>query len=386
MRASRLGLASLVVITSAGALAACSATSEHTFTSGLGGSTASTGATASGGSNSGAGAASGSGTLATSTSAATGLGTASTGTNTTGTGGAAVSSAYAHTATTLFTIDPANPTQAPVQIGDFDCLGGSGQDYSMTDIAVNETGELWGISSHYVYPLQISGTTVHCVSSYALNAPNGVVFYGLTFAPTGVLGSGEVLVAANTAGELYSVVQSGNGVTLTQHGTFGDVPTNDGRGHNYPSDSSTGNTVGKAWELSGDIVFVKGSGSSGPLGFATVRDCATPPATSKCSNVDTLIEIDVGMLMNATTQSVTKSIRGQVVKSSTCNDPANQSYGGMYGIAASGASVYGFAHAGSIVQIDNNDGTACLVQSTPSQQWDGAAITTVENVVPPTIM
>src|SRR6185437_434007 len=355
MRASRLGLVTVVVVASACALAACSATGTHTFTTeGAGGSTASEGA----GATVGAGASTGAFTTNdATTSLATGISSTST---STGAGGMQVSSAYVHTSTSLYTINPSQPSAPPVKVGDFDCLGsGSNQDYSMTDIAVNSTGELWAISSHYVYPIQISGSTVHCVDSYALNAPSGVVFYGLTFAPAGVLGSGEVLVGANTAGELYSIEPNGNGVTLTQHGTFGTVPANDGRGHNYPSDSSTGNTVGSAWELSGDIVFLANNGN--PLGFATVRDCKSPPSTSNCSNTDTLIEINVGMLATATTQSVTQSVRGQVVKSASCTDTSHTSYGGMYGIAASGSSVFGFAHGtssagGSIVQIDNNDG------------------------------
>jgi len=383
MNASRLGLRSIVAVSSVIALVACSATGTHQFT-GAGGGDTGTGASSAVGT--GAAAATSTGALTTTNSStATGISSTTSG----GTGGMAVSSAYLHTATSLYTFDPSNPSTAPVYVGDFDCLGsGSGQDYSMTDLAVNSTGELWAISSHYVYPIQISGSTVHCVDSYALNAPSGVVFYGLTFAPAGVLGSGEVLVGANTAGQLYSIEQNGNGITLTQRGTFGTVPQNDGHGHNYPSDSSTGNTVGSAWELSGDIVFLANNGN--PLGFATVRDCKSPPSTSNCSNTDTLIEINVGMLATATTQSVTQSVRGQVVKSASCTDTSHTSYGGMYGIAASGSSVFGLAHGtssagGSIVQIDNNDGSACLVQSSPSQQWDGAAITTVAQVMPPTV-
>jgi hypothetical protein len=289
-----------------------------------------------------------------------------------------VSSAYAHTATSLYQINPAMPTQAPVYIGDFDCLSGNnGQDYSMTDLAVNAEGALWGVSEHFVYPLTIVGSTVHCAGSYSLNVSSNAYFFGLTFAPAGVLGSGEVLVAANTAGELWAIEPNGTGVTLTQHGTFGAVPANDGHGHNmmFP---------GTNWELSGDIVFLANNGN--PLGFATVRDCPKPPTDSGCNTIDTLIEIDVGMLPNATTQSVTKSIRGQVVKAAGCNDPNNANYGSMFGIAASGSSVFGFSHtAQAIVEINNNDGSACLVLGTPNQAWDGAAITTVAQVMPPTV-
>jgi hypothetical protein len=210
-----------------------------------------------------------------------------------------------------------------------------------------------------------------------LTATNGVSFYGLTFAPAGVLGAGEVLVASNTAGELWSVVPSGTSASVTQHGTFGTVPANDGHGHTmkYP---------GTAWELSGDIVFLANNGS--PVGFATVRDCEKPPSSSNCNETDTLIEIDVGALKSATTQSVVQSVRGQVVKAASCTDPDNTTYGSMYGIAAFGADVLGFSHEDTIVKIDNTDGTACLVLNTSGNAWSGAAITTVAPVMPPTVM
>jgi hypothetical protein len=56
----------------------------------------------------------------------------------------------------------------------------------------------------------------------------------------------------------------------------------------------------------------------------------------------------------------------------------------MYGIAAYQDKVFGFSHEGFIVSIDNDDGTACLVLSTPNDDWAGAAITTLAPVKPPT--
>src|SRR5262249_52428475 len=157
------------------------------------------------------------------------------------------------------------------------------------------------------------------------------------------------------------------GGNLTQHGTFGAVPASDGHGHTYKN-------AGKEWELSGDIVFLANNGN--PLGFATVRDCPTPPSTTSCNTTDTLIELDLTLLKTAGAQVVTKQtggVRGQIVKAPGCNDPTNTSYGSMYGIAAYQDKVYGFSHQGYIVTIDNNDGTACLALQTTSDSWAGAA-------------
>jgi hypothetical protein len=276
---------------------------------------------------------------------------------------------YAHTGTELYEIDPVDPTLAPVDIGAFDCIGGGNQDDAMTDIAVDHTGAIWGVSVHDIY--QVDATTAHC-TAVSLGA-NAESLFGLTFAPVGVLDPNvEVLVGANTAGELWAVTSNG---TLTQHGTFGVVPANDGHGHGYPA-----TTVGKSWELSGDIVFVANGGS--PAGFATVRDCPSPPSTVGCDTTDTLIEIDITAISAAGTADVTKAIRGLVVKSAGCSDAVSTGYGSLFGIAAWGGDILGFGHAGATVRVSSTDGTACLVAS-GAALWAGAGVTTLAPIVPP---
>jgi hypothetical protein len=340
-----------------------------------------TGSTGSAGSSAG-GQSTGGGTAGGSSSSGMGGGATITGLTDGGTGaGGGVSSAYAQTNSTLFKLDPSSALPALTQIGDFDCIGGSGGlDTSMTDLAVDSQGNVWGVSAHHVYQLALpaGGTgTVHCASSSSLNVASNATFYGLTFAPMGVLdATKEVLVASNTAGELWQIdVSNPMSPSLTQHGTFGTVPPDDGHGHTYKYAS-------KAWELSGDVVFL--ANGSDPVGFATVRDCPSPPSSSNCSSTDTLVELDLGALKAQGNQPVVKSIRGQIVKAPGCNDPANTAYGSMYGIAAYKDKVFGFSHQGYIVTINNNDGTACLALSTSGDAWAGAAITTVAPVVPPT--
>jgi hypothetical protein len=353
MRASWLGPSCIVAALCASLLGACAAGSNS---NGL-----------AGGGNGGAG--TGGATSTSSSGLGGGLGVGTGGS--TGPGDAGTLHAYAHTNTVLFQLDPTQANLGLTQIGTFDCIGGGGQDSSMTDIAVNEAGDLWGVSEHNVYQLQIQGSTVACLKTIPVNSP--ATFYGLTFAPVGVIGTTEALVAADTAGDLW-VVDTTSG-TLTQHGNFGTVPASDGQGHTYKY-------AGQPWELSGDIVFLANNGS--PLGFATVRDCPSPPSSSDCDDTDTLIQIDTTLLAAAGAQVVTKSVRGEVVKAAGCTDTANSHYGSMYGIAAYQDKVYGFSHEGFIVSIDNNDGTACLVLSTPNDEWAGAAITTLAPVQPPT--
>jgi hypothetical protein len=243
----------------------------------------------------------------------------------------------------------------------------------MTDVAVSEKGELWAVSPSAVHRIEIQGSNVHCAASTPLGgAVKGAVNYALSFAPAGVLDpQKEVLIAGNTAGELWAIDEAGTG---TQHGHFGNVPANDGHGHTYAN-------AGKRWELSGDIVFL--ANGKTPVGFATVRDCPNPPSTSNCDTVDTLIQIDLVKLASATTGSVTKSVRGKLVPAANCPSGGKNGFGSMYGVAALGAQIYGFSHDGSVVSIHNQDGSACLLQSSAANNWYGAGVTTLAPVVVP---
>ena len=294
----------------------------------------------------------------------------------TGGGGGAVESAvYADTDTDLYKLDPY--TFQLTTLGAFDCIGsGPGQSSSMTDIAVNAQGELWAVSAASIYRIEVQTPVAHCAQEIPLQNPSGVRFYALTFAPVGVLDPAkEMLVAGNSAGELWSIDDGGN---LALHGNFGNVPADDGNGNSYNAQN-----VGKPWELSGDIVFLANGDS--PIGFATVRDCPNPPSTSGCSSTDTLIQIDMAALQNATNTSVTLAVRGQIVQASGCSNPGAGNFGRMYGIAAWNDKIYGFSHAGmgTIGEISNADGTACLVQNYADNLWAGAAVTTLAPVIPP---
>ncbi len=276
---------------------------------------------------------------------------------------------YAHTNATLYQMNPV--TFDVTSVGDFDCV--PSQTSTMTDVAVDSALNLWSISAKAVWQLQVSGGVTHCAKKIPLNNASGVIFYALTFAPAGVIDPAkEVLVAGNTAGELWSIDDLGN---LALRGNFGLVPADDGNGHTYDAAN-----VGKPWELSGDVVFLANAGK--PIGFATVRDCPSPPSTTGCSFTDTLLEIDLSKLAAATPGVVTKSVRGKIVRAASCGG-GGVGFGSMFGIAAWNDKVFGFSKSGDLVTIDNNDGTACLVKTFATEKWDGAGVTTSAPVIAP---
>lgn len=303
-----------------------------------------------------------------------------------GQGGTASYLIYAHTGDTLYSLDPSVPGIPLTTIGKFDCVlkqgepASPGKVSSMTDLAVDEDLHIWTVSAAAVHPITVTGNVAHCGQPITLTDPilmdKNKRFFALSFVPKGVLDPNkEVLVAGNTAGELWAIADDG---TLTQHGTLGNIPKDDGHGHVYPNYDASKT---RAWEISGDIAFLSNNGK--PVGFVTVRDCPNPPSSTGCNLVDTLLEIDMTKLVQVGKQSVKKSLRGQILKRPGCNDAANASYGYLYGIATWNDKVYGFGREGNLVDISLADGSACLVKNYPASMFSGAAVTTLAPVVPP---
>lgn len=284
---------------------------------------------------------------------------------------------WLHTGRTLYKGDLAISPFTFEKVGDFACDGyeatTGATSMSVTDLAVDQDENLYGVTSKAVLPLAVDGTAVRCTAIWPF--PEGTAsFMGLTFAPKGTLDDQkEVLVGADNSGKLWRIDEATGAVT--QIGSFGKVPADDGQGNAY-ADAY----VGEDFKLSGDIAFMSNAGN--PVGFATVRECTD---YKKCG-VDTLVEIDLSKLRDGNTGTAVKSIRGKVVKRADCADTATEGYGSMYGIAAWDAQVYGFSYAGEIVEISNADGTACLLaqgkdESGAVLKFNGAGITTSAKVV-----
>lgn len=292
---------------------------------------------------------------------------------------------YAHDDLALYQVDPADPKLGISKLGDFDCIVRSGNPAgsagAMTDVAISKDGKLYGLAAQMVFlDMKIEAGKVQCLGQGKALTADGVDenrtrFYGASFAPQGVLDpNGETLIVGNTAGELYAVDTTSGALTLV--GEFGNVPKTDGNGHSYKY-------AGKPWSLSGDIVFMENKGQ--PVGFATVRDCKA--AGDTCNEVDTLIQLDLTRLSKSSPGIVTKSVRGQILRAKNCADNTKTGYGNMFGIAARGTDVVGFSREGFIVNINNNDGTACLVADhtglLKNGGFKGAGVTTIVEVEAP---
>ncbi|MFO0662343.1 MAG: hypothetical protein U0174_00240 [Polyangiaceae bacterium] len=263
---------------------------------------------------------------------------------------------YANTDTELFSLNPSAPNVAPKSLGKFDCIGQGGA-VAMTDIGVAKDGTIYGISQVAAYPLKPSadGKTVHCEETWPL--PANSRFYGLTMAPVNTVNAEETLIAANEAGELYSIdAQSGK---TTKVGNLGKDNQNN------------------PFNLSGDIVFLANGGN--PVGFATVRACPK----NKCQEFDTLIELNVSAIKPGAS-SVLKSIRGVLNLATSCKKSGIPTqFGSVYGVAAYGDKVYGFTRDGYSIEISNQNGDTCMLGSSTTMKFAGAGVTTMATVVAP---
>lgn len=264
-----------------------------------------------------------------------------------GGGGPAV--IYAHTDDQLYVMDPT--TKAVTLIGPFD--DGSANAPTVTDLAVNQAGDVWVNTINTIYKANVPQTPgkVTITKVVAINVKTNQRFYAMGFTPPNVLGSGEMLVAGDSLGDLYAI--DGQGQT-TQLGSFG---------------SAGGGAV---YGLSGDIMFYVQNGKT--RGLATVRPYMNGNATVTTNDV--LVEVDVPAMQTAFMTKTPGQLRKQLLGGGT-------GFGRLYGIGAWNDSVYAFARLGSnnvpaqLIQIGAN-GVGKSLQSFPNITlgWSGAGVTT----------
>ncbi|HEX4515030.1 MAG TPA: hypothetical protein VH054_15900, partial [Polyangiaceae bacterium] len=144
---------------------------------------------------------------------------------------------YANTDTALYTLDP--QTNAVTLVGNFAGLGGGTNDTTVTDLAVDSTGNVYVNSESVIYKAIVPQTPgpVQLTHLASISLQSGQRFYALAFTPAGALASGEVLVGGDGNGELWSI-DTTNGTTKDL-GSFGVDPSHSG----YD------------FALSGDLVF-----------------------------------------------------------------------------------------------------------------------------------
>jgi len=382
----------VVLATYVGAFAAwaCSGTNESSFINPDGGTSSGSGS-GSGGSSSGSGS-SGGPTFDGS------LQTDGEGTPTQEASVTVSTTMYADTETALYSVDPKSNTAT--LIGSFDFPGvadASGAQYTVTDIAVNAAGDIYINTETEVYKavLPTSGTgSVTLTNGVAISASagtNGAYFYALAFTPPGALGAGspEYLIGGDGNGNLWSInPTTGASVNL---GNFGSDPT----------------TSGNFMALSGDIVFYQAANAEGGTsyqGLATIRSCTpnatNPTYTPTCNKTnDYLAGVDMAALATAFSSGTpATSLNAGIYGGSTTTLGPGIGHGEMFGLAAVGTDVVGFAKyqapsGGAIVPASNwtinatpTSGAGTQLPQTFSftDGWAGAAVTsTVTITVPP---
>jgi hypothetical protein len=224
---------------------------------------------------------------------------------------------YSHTSTTLFRVNA--DTLALSTVGDFTWPAGI-MNEAITDIAVDETGDLIGVSLTRLYrinPLTAQATLL-------ADLEPGRQFNALSWVPAGVIpgASGETLVGAAGDGSLWRVsLQTGQAMQI---GSFGSGYTS-----------------------SGDLVSIEGAGT-----FAAIKD----------GGKDKLARVD------PTTGAAT---------------PVGTGIGfpNVYGLGYWKGRLYGFTSWEQIIVIDPTTGKGTLQQMTPGRYWYGAGVTTKAPII-----
>jgi hypothetical protein len=282
-----------------------------------------------------------------------------------------INTIYAHTDTTLYSVDPA--TKAVTTIGPFSGTSDSSTDSAVTDLAVDANGDVYVNTESVVYkctlPTSIPGTVL---LTKIATIQSSSKFYALAFAPAGALDpNNETLVGGDSAGNLWSIdTTTGAAVNL---GNFG-------------KDKSVGDGGTNTFELSGDLVFYLDS-SNNPTGLATIRSCPAGGSGSECKG-DYLAGVDMTALKTAyTSGTAATSLLGGIYGGSSSGPGNGTGYADVFGLGAWNSQVFGFSrHTGSgstvvapsIISIDTTSGVGSLISNsfTFTNGWSGAGVTT----------
>jgi hypothetical protein len=286
--------------------------------------------------------------------------------------GGVVTTIYAHTDTTLYTLNP--QTNAITLIGNFAGTSDAGNDSTITDLAVNAAGDVYVNSESVIYKAALPTNppgTVSLTKIATIALKTGQKFYALAFTPAGSLATNEVLVGGDIYGELYAIDTS-NGSTKDL-GNFGADPSHSG--YNFA--------------LSGDLVFYMDA-KNNPTGLATVRPCK--PGTTTCiTSSDYLVSVDMTALATAYTTTAGASLKKAVFGGTSTSDGTGTNYGDLFGLGAWEGSVFAFARKTStnptplLLSISPTTGAGTVVSSSFNftNGWSGAGVTTSVTITVP---
>ncbi|MFT3700008.1 MAG: hypothetical protein QM831_43085 [Kofleriaceae bacterium] len=232
----------------------------------------------------------------------------------TGDGGVTVN-VYAHTATELYSVNP--DTLAITKVGNFGWPSGTTDE--MTDIAIDKTGDMLGVSFGSVYRIDPTNAKTTRLTN---NLTGG--FNGLSFVPAEMLGQtgDDILVGTrNSDGKVFEI--DPNSGATTQVGDMGG-----------------------GYSSSGDLVAVEG--------FGTVQTVA-------------------GVSGDVLTKLAPNSFTASAIGSGT-------GYSQIWGVAFWKNKIYGFTNGGAFILIDATTGVGTMVQQN-GPAWYGAAVTTAAPVI-----
>jgi hypothetical protein len=219
---------------------------------------------------------------------------------------------YAHTATALHRVN--YETLEVTKVADF---GGAFMADTMTDLAMDSTGVMIGISFTQVYRIDPLSATTTLIGSATLQQ----AFNGLSFVPSqlalGVAGPDVLVASRNSDGRIFQIDTASGAVS--QLGDMG------------------------AYRSSGDIVGVHG--------FGMVATVIGPGTTG-----DILVRLAPGTFA-ATPIGTTTGVTG------------------IWGMGYWKQRLFGFTSTGAFVEMDPTTGAATPIRTT-TDAWFGAAVTT----------
>jgi hypothetical protein len=221
-----------------------------------------------------------------------------------------MTSVYAHTASELYKVDP--DTLQITRVGAFQWPGAPDQ---MTDLAIDKTGRMIGVSFGAVYEIDAATAKTTRLSENLTGS-----FNGLSFVPADMVGAtgDDVLIGTRNEDGVVSRIDPMTG----QASRVGDM--------------------GSQFRSSGDLVAI--------AGFGTVQTTVGAPGD--------MVSRLAPVTFNASPA------------------PASTGVGQIWGVAFWEGTVFGFTRSGQFVTIDPSTGVAKVVQSNGPEWWGAAVITT----------
>ncbi len=232
---------------------------------------------------------------------------------------ASADTVYAHTEHKLFRMNV--KTFELFEVGTFS-FPDDGRDHSMTDIAIDQHGVIYGITFNALYVCGAQDARCAHLASFSGS------FNGLTWLPSGAIGqSEEVLIAIDGLGGWHEVVLDipALSATLRQLGSFGE-----------------------GYYSSGDAFSILGMGTYAAVNKSNVDDCI-------------IVRVD----------PATGTVLEEIAELTGTR--------GVWGLAGWTSRVYAFASDGRVLMVNLSTREFVELTAVPGLSWWGAGVRTIIN-------